>query len=152
MSLLPFVAFWTQVPIVTSSTTSLVEGTSSLPLTPTSTLIHGISGSIPYTKQFIIGNQAAFICPSTKGNILVLVWIARFPTIVTTFSSIDNTFRISFGATTFTVCPKWPLIPCITLLRIKSNNYWHMSMLLLLTTESISLHLLQKSSPQEPMR
>ena len=82
---------------------SWLEGTSSLPLTPTSTPIHGISGSISSTKQCIIGNQAAFICPSAKDNVLALGWMTQFPTIVTTFSSLDNTFRISFGATTFSV-------------------------------------------------
>ena len=105
---------------------SWLEGTSSLPLTPTSTPIHGISGSISSTKQCIIGNQAAFICPSAKDNVLALGWMIQFRTIVTTFSSLENTFHISFGATTFSVRP-WPLIPCIILLKIKSNNYWHMS-------------------------
>ena len=51
---------------------SWLEGTSSLQLTPTSTPIHGISGPIPSTEQCIIGNQAAFICPSDKDNVLAL--------------------------------------------------------------------------------
>jgi len=51
----------------------------------------------------MIGNQAAFICPSAKDNVLSLGWLTTFPTISTTFNSVDNTFRISFGSTTFTV-------------------------------------------------
>jgi hypothetical protein len=82
---------------------SWLESTHSSPLTPTSTSIHGISGPIPATKQCIIRNQPALICPSAKDNVLSLGWMTQFPSIVTTFSSVYNTFRVKFGSITFTV-------------------------------------------------
>jgi hypothetical protein len=80
-----------------------LEGTNSPPLTPTSTLINGISGSIKASHQCVIGKQATFICPSAKDNVLALGWLSQFPTILTTFSSVSNSFRISFGVHIFDV-------------------------------------------------
>jgi hypothetical protein len=80
-----------------------LEGTNSPPLTPTSTLINGISGSITASHQCVIGKQATFICPSAKDNVLSLGWLSQFPTILTTFSSVSNSFRISFGVHIFDV-------------------------------------------------
>ena len=61
-----------------------------------------------------IGNHAAFICPSAKDNVLALGCMTQFSTIVTTFRSLGNTFRISYGATTFTVPMASDSICCIT--------------------------------------
>ena len=82
---------------------SWVMGTNSPPLTPTVTSIHGISGSLQASYQCIIGHQATFIFPTAKDNVMSVGWLSQFPSIVTTFSSVDNTFRVTFGATTFTI-------------------------------------------------
>jgi len=79
-----------------------LEGTSSPPFTPTSAPINGSSGSITAT-QCVIGKQSTFICPSAKDNVLSLGWLSQFPTIFTTFSSVSNSFRISFGVHIFDV-------------------------------------------------
>jgi hypothetical protein len=80
-----------------------LDDTNSQPSTPTSTFIYGIAGSVKATHQCIIGHQAAFICPSAKDNIMSVGWLSQFPSIATTYSSVDNSFRISFGNTTFTI-------------------------------------------------
>jgi hypothetical protein len=80
-----------------------LDDTNSQPSTPTSTFIYGIAGSVKPTHQCIIGHQAAFICPSAKDNIMSVGWLSQFPSIATTYSSVDNSFRISFGNTTFTI-------------------------------------------------
>ena len=80
-----------------------LDDTNSQPSTPTSTFIYGIAGSVKATHQCIIGHQAAFICPSAKDNIMSIGWLSQFPSIATTYSSVDNSFRISFGNTTFTI-------------------------------------------------
>jgi len=82
---------------------SWLEGSHSSPITPTVANIHGISGLIPATKRCAIGHQVAFICPSDKDNVLSLGWMTQFPSIVTTFSNMDNAFRIKFWSKTFTV-------------------------------------------------
>ena len=51
----------------------------------------------------MIGKQATFICPAAKDNVLALGWLTQFPTILTTFSSVSNSFRISFGVHIFDV-------------------------------------------------
>ena len=80
-----------------------LEGTNSTHLTPTSTPINGISGSIMATDPCVIGRQATFIYPSAKDNVLSLGRPSQFPTILTTFSCVNNSFRISFGVHIFEV-------------------------------------------------
>ena len=70
---------------------SWVDNTNSLPLTPTNTFIHGISGSIQASLQTFVGHSPIPICPTIKDNGISQGWLAQNKSIVTTYNSIDNT-------------------------------------------------------------
>jgi len=104
MSLSPLVVFWTQVPIVTSSKTSLslkAQVPYHLPQHRPQFMV--FPGQSLQQSNDLLGIRLLSSNPSTKVNILALGWMTQFPTVVTTFSSLDYTFRISFGATTVSV-------------------------------------------------
>jgi hypothetical protein len=82
---------------------SWLEGTNSKPLTPTTTAIHGISGSIKASMQTIVGNSPVLICPNISDNIISQGWLAENKSIITTFNSVDNSYTIAFGATKFRI-------------------------------------------------
>ena len=40
---------------------------------------------------------------TAKDDIMSIGWLSQFPSIITTFSSVDNTFRVTLGTTTFVI-------------------------------------------------
>jgi len=82
---------------------SWLENTNSLPLTPTNTSIHGISGTLKASMQTIVGNSPILICPTMTDNVLSQGWLAKNKSIMTTYNSIDNVYCIAFGHTTFRI-------------------------------------------------
>ena len=82
---------------------SWLENTNSIPLTPTNTTIHGISGNVKASMQTIFENSPILICPDMTDNVLSQGRLAQIKSIMTTFNSIDNIYRIAFGNTTFRI-------------------------------------------------
>ena len=81
---------------------SWLENTNFIPLTPTNSTIHGISGNVKASMQTTIGNSPILICPDMTDNVLSQGWLAQNNFIMTTFNSIDNNiYRIAFGNTIF---------------------------------------------------
>jgi len=85
------------------------------PLTPTATSIHEISGSLQASYQCVIRHQVTFICPTTKDYVMSIDFLSQFPSIVTTFISVDNTIRVTFGATMLIVTMASDLLDYISL-------------------------------------
>jgi len=69
----------------------------SLPLTPTNTSIHGISGTIKASMQTIVENTPILICPAMTDNVLSQGWLANNKSIMTAYNSIDNACGIAYA-------------------------------------------------------
>ena len=74
---------------------SWIMDANSPPLTPTITSIHGISGAIQVSYHCIIGNYDTVICPTAEDNVMSIGRLSQFPSIITTFRSVDNTFQVT---------------------------------------------------------
>ena len=124
--------------------------TNSIPLTPTNTTIHGISGNVKASMQTIIGNSPILICPDMTDNVLSQGWLAQNKSIMTTFNSIDNIYRISFGSTAFHISMAKDFL--YYLRRNKPNRYWHMSITFLNMAKETSRKYFLKNNFPDRMR